>query len=291
MTAELKHKISLVNSFIDESFDIHQTMNFQLILQIGYDGLFVCVYDKEKNKYIAFEYYSFQQVGNFDLMVDLLDIAVKESKVIQHKYSSVSCSIVNSLSTLVPAVLFEEDRKTVYLKFNATLEGNELVMVDTITNLEAKNVFALPFGLKAKLDSLFNKVHYHHFSSGLIENLLSQNRNQTKKKLYVHVQGSHFEALVIEGKKLLFYNTFNHHTPEDFIYYLLFVCEQLHLNPENIETLLLGEIEKSSAIYNLLQKYVRNVSFAERIDNSDYSYQLQTFPKHFYYTLFNNYLL
>jgi hypothetical protein len=291
MTTELKTKIRQVNSFVDESFDPKSLADLQLVLQLGNDGLFAVIFDKEKNKYIAFEYYSFQQVYNADLLGDLFDIALKESKFLSHRYKAVSCSVVNSISTIVPAALFEDDRKKVYLKFNSSLQGDELVMVDEIRNLDAKNVFGLPFSIKSKLDSLYIKVTYHHFSSALIETLLSQNKNETKKKLFVHVQASHFEALVIEGKKLIFYNTFNYHSAEDFMYYLLFVCEQLQMNPENTETVMIGEIERTSAIYSLTQKYIRNLKFGERTDNSVYSYQLQTFPKHFYFSLFNSYLV
>jgi hypothetical protein len=291
MTTELKTKIRQINSFVDESFDTQRLSDFHLVIQIGNDGLLAVVYDKEKNKYIAFEYYSFQQIYNSDVIPDLFEIAKSESKIIGNKFKTVSCSVVNSLSTLVPAALFESDHKKTYLKFNSSLQGDELIMIDEIRNIESKNVYALPFGLKAKLDGCYNKINYHHFSSALIEDLLSQNKNQTKKKLYIHVQASHLEAIVIEGKKLLFYNTFNYHTSEDFIYYVLFVCEQLHLNPENIETFLLGEIERTSAIFTLSQKYIRNLKFGERTESTEYSYQLQTFPKHFYFSLFNKYLL
>jgi hypothetical protein len=290
MTTDIKNKITQINSFIDEAFDAKKIAAFQLILQIGLDSVLVAVNEKAKNKYIAFENYTFQNSYNFDVVCDLLDELIKNSKVIKHKYASVACIVVNNLSTLVPNPLFEEDRKKMYLEFNALLEGDELVSVNDLKYLDAKNIFALPFSLKAKLDYLFNNINYYHASSGLIDSLLAQNKNQTNKKLFVHVQASHFEAVVIEGKNLLFYNTFNHHSAEDFIYYLLFVCEQLQLNPENIEVVLLGEIEKSSAIYNIIQKYIRHLKFGERNDGADYSYQLQTLPKHFYYTLFNSYI-
>ncbi len=291
MPVELKNKIAQVNSFIDESFDIKRISDFQLVLQIGNDGIQATVYDKARDKYIAFEYFGFQNVFDADIVADLLDIAIKESKIINHKYRSVTCSIVNNFSTLVPNPLYEDDRKRMYLKFNASLQGDELVMTDDIKNLDSKNIFALPFSIKVKLDSLFQSVQYHHFSSTLIENLLSQAKNLTKKQFFIHVQPTHFEVVVIEGKKLIFYNTFNHHSAEDLIYYLLFVCEQLQLNPENMEAILIGEIEKTSAVYTVIHKYIRNIKFGERSTNSDYSYQLQTFPKHFYFTLFNNYLI
>jgi hypothetical protein len=291
MTTELKNKISLLNSFIDESFDQKNVTNYKLLIQIGNDGLVAAVLDKIKNKFIAFEYFGFMSAFDSEVIAGLLEIVLKESAIIDLKYPSVACVVVNNLSTLVPSALFAEEDKKKYLDFNVQLKGNEVIMDDDLKNQDAKNIFALPLIIKTKFDSLYKSVSYHHFSSGIIENVLAQNKNQTKKKLFVHVQPTHFEIIVIEGKKLLFYNTFQHHSPEDFIYYLLFACEQLHLNPENIETVLIGEIERNSGIYSLTQKYIRNLNFGERTDDFDFSYQLQTFPKHFYFSLFNNYLL
>ncbi len=291
MAAELKYKITQINSFIDESFDEKKIADYQLIIQIGIEGLRTAVYEKPKNKYIAFENYSFLQLPSFDTAVDLLDLVIKDSRIINHKYKSVSCVVVNNLSTLVPNPLFEQDKKKTYLKFNSSLDGTEIILVDNLKNLDVKNVFALPLGLKDRLGLLFENVSFHHFSSGLIDSLALQNKNEAVKKLFVHIESSHFEAVVIEGKNLIFYNFFNHHSAEDFIYYLLFVCEQLQLNPENIEVVLLGEIEKNSDIYSITQKYIRNIKFGERTDDADYSYQLQALQKHFHFTLFNSFIL
>lgn len=289
MISEIKNKITQSNSFIDEAFDVNKTSNCQLILQIGLDGVLLAVNDKINNKYIAFEKYAFQSVFSFTLVPDLLDILFKNSKLIPHTYKTVVCVVVNNKSTIIPNPLFENDKKEMYLSFNTSLEEGDLVMTDDLKSLDAKNIFAVPMRLKSKLESVFSHVTYHHFSSVLIENLLFQNKNQTTKKVYVHVQASHFEVVLMEGKKFIFYNTFQHHSAEDFMYYLLFACEQLQLNPENMEVVLLGEIERNSALYNVAQKYIRNLKFAERKVDIDYSYQLQTLPKHSYFTLFSNY--
>jgi hypothetical protein len=290
MTGEIKNKIIPINSFIDEAFDAKKTASFELILQIGLDSLLLTVRDKSKNKYIALENYTFQNVYNFDVVSDLLAIVAKESKLIAHHYKSVVCLITNNLSTLVPNPLFKEEKKQTYLTFNTSIDNGELIIVDDLKNIEAKNIFALPTSIKSKLDELFKHITYHHASSILINSLMVANKNKTTKKLYIHFQAAHFEIMVIKGKELLFYNTFNYHSAEDFIYYLLFVCEQLHLNPETIDVVLLGGIEKNSTIYTIAQKYIRNLKFGERTDGADYSYQLQTLPKHSYFTLFNNYI-
>jgi hypothetical protein len=189
---------------------------------------------------------------------------------------------------LVPEPLFEEGSGRTYLQFNVPLQWNDFVQTDHLKSIDAINVFALPSELKNKLDAAFTAIQYRHCSSVLIESVISQNKNQTGKKLYVHVQQAHFEVILIEGKKLVFYNTFHYQSAEDFIYYLLFVCEQLHLNPENIEVVIVGEVEKSSAIISLVQKYIRIVKFGERYSDAALGYQLQTLPHYFYYTLFSN---
>lgn len=290
MTTEIKNKITQLHSFIDEAFDAKKTAAYQLLLQVGTSDILVGILDKQKNKYIALEKYAVSNVHNFDGVTDLMDTLIKESKLVNHKFQSVACIIVNNLSTLVPNALFEDDRKRMYLKFNASLEGDEFVLVDEIKSLDAKNVFAIPLSIKAKLDSQFNNINYHHVSSTLIDTLVANHKNQTGKKMYVHVQSTHFETILIDGKNLTFYNTFNYQTPEDFIYYLLFVYEQLQLNPEKIDTIFIGEIEKASSIYTFANKYIRTIKFGERADNSEFSYQLQTLPKHSYFTLFNSYL-
>lgn len=287
MTNALQYKFIRTDSLIDEAFDANRTSDFKLVLQIGLDGVLIGINEKANNKFIAFERYSFQHVYRFEDVCTLLDELIKQSTLIRHSFNSADCIVVNNLSTLVPKGVYEEDSKRTYLKFNTSLEGDELILADEMKALDAKNIFALPFCLKGKLDYLFPNVRYHHFSSILIEALMRQHKNQTSKKVIAHVQASHFQLIVMEGKQLLFYNTFNHHSAEDFIYYLLFVCEQLHLNPEKLDLQFIGELEKNSSIHTLTQKYVRNIQFSERGDQADYSYQLQTIPKHSYFTLFN----
>ena len=50
------------------------------------------------------------------------------------------------------------------------------------------------------------------------------------------------DILVCNEKGLQLFNTFKLSIGEDFIYYTLFVCEQLELNPDKIDCCLLGEM-------------------------------------------------
>lgn len=290
MITELNNKITTTISFIDEAFDKTKASGYQLVMQIGIDGVQLAVKGIQKNKFIALENYRFTDIYDFDTVIDLWNVLSGESKLIPVKYKAVTCLVVNNLSTIVPAPLFEDSKKDMYLKFNTAVQEDNLVVVDDIKNLDAKNVFALPLTLKTRLASQFSGITYHHCSTVLLEGLLAQNKNLGAKKLFVHLHASHFEAAVIEGKNLIFYNSFNFLTPEDFIYYLVFVYEQLQLNPETFEAIFIGEVEKGTELYTVAQKYIRNIKMGERVDTADYSYQLQTLPKHAFFTVFNNHL-
>ena len=55
-------------------------------------------------------------------------------------------------------------------------------------------------------------------------------------------------------------NTYNFQAPEDVLYYVLFGFEQFDLNPEQIPLALAGSVSEQSELFDLLFKYVRNVS-------------------------------
>jgi hypothetical protein len=222
-------------------------------------------------------------------MATLVSQVCESSKLLKNRYTDVECRVANHLCTLVPKALFEEDRKKKYLKFNSSLEGDELIMHNSLQSPDAVSVFAVPFTLKSKLDAQYSQVKYSHMSAALISSIMLQALNSTSTQVYVHVQSSCFQVLVTEGKKLLFYNTFFHHTAEDFIYYLLFVFEQLQLSADKNEVILVGEIERTSTIFSLSQKYIRNIRFGERRDEAELAYQLQTFPRHYYFSVFNSF--
>ena len=113
------------------------------------------------------------------------------------------------------------------------------------------NVYVPYININNYLYETFGAFEYKHFSSVLLENLLANEKNSEELKMYVHVANKHFEIIVIESGKLLLYNSFELQTKEDLIYYILFITEQLNLNPETFKLILLGTIQKNDdLIYN-----------------------------------------
>jgi len=105
--------------------------------------------------------------------------------------------------------------------------------------------------------------------------------------MYINVSNQNLEIVVLKNKKLELYNIFSFTTKEDFIYYILFVAEQLKLNPEEINVILLGAIEKESELFTILYQYIRNVSF---YTPKNFPELLKSESKHNHFTLLNQHL-
>ena len=96
--------------------------------------------------------------------------------------------------------------------------------------------------------------------------------------MYVNVAKTHLDVIVTNNSELLLINSFAYDTKEDFIYYILFVAEQLDLDTEKFLLTLSGVISKYDDIYKITYKYIRNINFVkvkEPID-SDFKEPHQT---------------
>jgi hypothetical protein len=109
----------------------------------------------------------------------------------------------------------------------------------------------------------FGSFDYKHANTILVKKVLDISKNIEEIQCFVHVADTHFEIVITQNQKLLLYNSFEYKTAEDFIYYILFTAEQLHLNPEHFKLQLLGKIEETDTLYTLAYKYIRNTNLLD----------------------------
>lgn len=157
---------------------------------------------------------------------------------------------------LVPAALYQEKNKEKYLDFLGIKEENSVVCVDYIELADAYNVYCMP----KPVDKDFR-----HPTSVLLESLIKDNLERTDDaRIYLNVKNQCFEMIVLKEAKLLFYNYFRFKTKEDFLYFLLFSVEQLHLDAGSVPVYFLGMIEEKSAITEIVSRYFRDIRFKNK---------------------------
>ena len=262
--------------------------NYILSIQISLDGFSFCIVDEERNKLIALQNYAIQEVEDYAILTEDLDKLLSDLDIIKKRFNRVNVLFEGTKSTIIPFPLFDKDAVVDYLKFNHKIEHDEEVIYDKLNALQAYNVFAIPSCIKNLIKDKFINYKISHFSSTLIEGLLVKYKNQDlNNQVFANVRTKYIDIVIIEGSKLTFFNSFRYKTVEDFAYYMIYVLEQQNLNPENIELIMLGEINKASKYYEILFKYIRNIEFIERNDFFSYSYALDDVPSNYYYNLLN----
>lgn len=226
---------------------------------------------------VPIEEYSAQQVTS------VIDTAFSVNTIIPEMYDTVTIIHENNLFTPVPSNLFDKKDLPEYLKYTTKTLVFDDFKYDVIDNHTISNVYVtIEKVLESKL-GLFNTIEHKHFTSVLIKRLLDISKNSYELQFFVHVQQYHFEIIVIEKGQLQLINSFEYTSKEDFLYYILFVSEQLKLNPEEFSLVFLGSISIDHELYDITYKYIRNVKFIDQnqLNPNAWDLSAQTCLNHF----------
>ncbi|MDG1681994.1 MAG: DUF3822 family protein, partial [Flavobacteriaceae bacterium] len=179
----------------------------------------------------------------------------------------------NGLHTIVPQALFDKNNIKNYLKFNNSLLENDEYLYDIIKINESINVFVpVKFNI-SNLQLYSKKVKQKHYTTNLVNEVYKIEKNNTNSNLYLNINNSKIDIILVSENQLKFINTFDYSTDEDIVYYVLFCFEQLNLNPENSPVVLAGDFNEST--YNMIFKYIRHLSIYESKVDSNHKLYLK----------------
>jgi len=244
--------------------------NLELSIQLSLSGLSFCILNKDSNTILEVKELRFEKRLNPFELLDELKALFENESTLNKSFTNVTIVHNNDLSTLVPEALFNKNSAADYLKFNSKILKSDFIAYDNILENSSINVYVPYININNYIYDKFGTFIFKHISSVLIESILRIEKASTTPKVYIHVSLNHFEIIIIKEGKLELYNTFVYNSKEDFIYYILFIDEQLNLNPETLNLVFIGDITEDDEIYNIAYKYIRNISFGNR--NDDFKY-------------------
>lgn len=232
----------------------------KLSIQVGLNGLSFCVLDTIGHKILASESLVFgKELSPYEVLKRLKGL-FNEHRVQDIPFSEVVLIHRNNLFSLVPKALFDKNELANYLKFNTKILVNDHLEYDEIESYDMMNVYVPFVNINNYIYELFGEFEFMHSGTILVQTLLNTHNNGNEPVCYVHVSEQQMDITVLSPKKLLFHNSFEYHTKEDFIYYLLFTLEQLKLDTETIKLRLFGGIEEEDDIYGICYKYIQHIS-------------------------------
>lgn len=240
----------------------------KLSIQVSLNGLSFCVVDTISNKIIQSESILFKKELNpYNLLQELQPLLEKNNTHTQ-EFSEVIVIHKNQLFSIVPKTLFNPNELESYLSYNTKILATDLLAFDEIENQEMVIVYVPFVNVNNYIYELFGEFTYKHNSSVMLHTLLGNTNVPKNHVCYIHVSKKQMDITVLNAKKLKLHNSFSFSSKEDFIYYVLFTLEQLHLDPETITLKLFGAIEEEDDLYAICYKYVKDITLF--IPNNQY---------------------
>lgn len=240
--------------------DITQKTYKKLSIQVSLSGLSFCVFDLLSNKVIHTKSIHFEKNK---VIEEQLWRTFVDYTILTKSFDEVMVIHDNNLNTFVPTSLFDVHFLASYLQYNTKVFETDFFTHDVIFPYEMNNVHVPFVNINNFLLDQYETFEYQNANSILVRQLLDLSKNKEDKQVFVHLQKEHFEIVVVKNQQLILFNSFQYNTPEDFIYFILFTCEQLQLNPETISVQILGNCVEEDPFFKIAYQYIRNCTFLD----------------------------
>lgn len=254
----------------------------------------MAVVDTARNKFVVLEDYELITVFSPLQVAEQLRLIAQENPLLQvQDWGLVRVAVSNQQFTLVPETLYDPSHQFDYLRLHADLNPHHHeVYAYRHSGLEAINIFAVDTGVALALQDLFagQPLQLVHQTSALIRSMLHVVPRSILRSMYAFVERNFVTILVIGPSGLEFCNVFHYTSPEDFIYFVVFVMQEQKMNPEQESITLWGDITHDSSLFNILQKYVRQIRLGKKPEDVAYSYKFDDMFEHRYFELYSLYL-
>jgi hypothetical protein len=288
LSLRLSHKLQ------DETFDPDRLDTYNLYLSVGLRTIRIAVADTGRNKFLALLNYEAETPLTESELAPQLELILQQHPIIgRPNWKTVRLAVQNQHFTLLPRTLFDEEKADTYLRLHTALDdAQEEVCHYLHPNLELVNIFGIPSTLRqfAKANYPHRPIRLIHQTSALIEGMLHQVERTGQKKVCLFVEQFTLTVVVVRDGSLEFCNIFQFTTPEDFIYFVIFVMQEQKLNPDLDSVTVWGDLTHDSELFYILRKYIRNVKLGKKPADIAFSYKFDELFDHRFFDIYSIHL-
>ena len=247
----------------DTSFSYEKIDRYSLCLQVSMDFLEVLVLDSEE-KGILYESYRLDNLTNYTELTALLRTIFESHHCLQAGFwKKVYVGVQSKQFSLVPNELADENLAPL-IAFNAPIKESDLILSQEVLGQDLRIAFAFPKILADFLQKYYQNLTFSHQNVGFLAAMQQQPAllNEQYVHLLVHQQ-SMCLAFFKKGK-LQYFNRFEYQSAKDFLYYVLLVYSELHLDRESIALYLYGHFEADNLHVRQLSEYIKIVQLGSK---------------------------
>lgn len=273
---------------MQDIFQIHPDYsNFEITQQaisiaLRQDGFSFVIHNLENEKIIGVFYKTFSDTLSRESYLQELELFLNH-ELVQQQFKSFSILYVTPKITIIPSAIFKTDEIELLYTCNYKLEDFEKIQTYKIKNSESHLVFAISNEIleccKSKIHQNFNIFPQ---AAPFIESSILQNKLLNERNIFISLESSFFDILVLDGPKILLYNTFEFSNVNDYIFYVMNIFEQLQLNPLQNKVVLSGKISQSSNYFESTKMFIKHVTtiepFASQNELFHYPFNKVSYP-------------
>ena len=281
---EIGNKIDI--DLIDETFDISQSENYNLSVQIGQDGLTFCVLNTVINKYVCLRNYPISSTDMSGTISeckmiferdDLLGLRYKRSKLL----------LISPRFTFVPDNFYDDNNKDFYLTFNHGAATGEQTLQNHVKSANFYNIFSYPEELLALLKKYQPDINLFHHATPIVDTFITGRSHSTEASAYFYC--GHLDIIIAKNNRLLYYNTFSIDAPEDSVYYLIVTSNLFDIDLKTTKLIYPGNYEQMPSEIAILNNYVECIVECESPTAVTYSHYISKVYRKRFINLFNLY--
>jgi hypothetical protein len=285
----------LIKKIKDERFDEDNIHQYDLLINVGTRDLQIGVFDSVDPRVLLLEDYVFPSLASHQEMMVLLEQLFEAHPFVRAGFwKQIRIAIKNNKFVQVPHVLFVEEARQEYLKYNALVNLNdEDILHIQNPRSQAVTIFAIHRDLREWFGRLYPEraLIFMHQSAALIEGVTNFVQKQKDNHLYIYVDRFKLHILAFDRGKLLYYNQFAIKQFSDYIRYIMLVMKSLHLDQRTSQVMLWGYIGKNSPHYHEFYKYISNVVFGHRPSYVKFGFMFDEVQDHHFFDLYSMSLL
>lgn len=231
----------------------------KLYIQVSLQNFSYCVKNQVNNQISHLKSFA---LDPYKTIEQQLDVFFDKEEALQNGFQDVVILHQNNLNTFVPNALFNEQALGSYLQYNTKVFPTDYFDFDHLPQANMNNVYVPYVAFNNYFLDVFGSFTFQHINTCLVQHFFSKS-TASQTNFFVHVGANHFEIVVFNDKNLLFFNSFEYQTKEDFIYYILFVFEQLQLSTLTQNVTFYGNISINSDLYQIAHKFIQNIAIAD----------------------------
>ncbi len=240
------------------NFDAANSYSKILSIRIVPDGLCFVVSDPSNNKLL----YMTKIIDSNRHGIDIFAEECRTNNVLAAEYLKTHVIYETQQFTLFPTPMIEEvgEKKIADLNFG-NVDGTT-VLSDTLPTNEISVVYTIPQQHEAIIRRNKPTATIHCQMMPLLFNALFNSKKCKGTYLHLHIRTSSVDVIYIEGGKLKLANIFQYQTADEFLFFVLGLMDNYHIDQYDVKCVMSGEIDEYSSVVQQLAKYIAKIEFS-----------------------------